>query len=124
MKRICKGLIVMALILLITPLAEAQFTGHELVEGWKVYQRMLAGQAVAEKTDAFRWGHYLGFVTGIAHAVSYYYGGIPSGSTVNQECNIVGKYLDEHPERWHEEPAILVIDALAQAFPTFPKKSK
>ena len=36
----------------------------------------------------------------------------------------MGKYLDAHTERWHEAAVILVLDALSEAFPAFPRKGK
>jgi hypothetical protein len=36
----------------------------------------------------------------------------------------VGKYLDAHTERLHEAAVILVVDALSEAFPVFPRKGK
>ena len=126
MKGICKGLIVMALIFLISPVAEAQFfTGATLMDEWKAFQRANAGQLQPSDTitDAIKNGHYMGFVMGVWNTANYYYV-TPGGITGAQMFHVVGKYLEEHPQRWHESAVILVVDALNQAFPQFPTKKK
>ena len=42
---------------------------------------------------------------------------VAMGITINQISAIVSKYLKNHPERWNESAAVLVIDALVEAFP-------
>jgi len=120
MKRIWKGLIVIAIVFYITPIAEAQWTGNDLVQGWKVFQR---GERTAQMADVAYEGSYIGYIMGVCQAINYYHN-IASSFTVGQACNVVGKYLDEHPERLHEAAIVLVVDALNQAFPTFPTKKK
>ena len=117
MKRICKGLIVMALIFLISPLAEAEMRGQMLVDGWNDYQNMkLQGWRSSELG-----GVYMGYVSGICDATSFSF---PSGTKNEQVFDLVGKYLDEHLERWHEPAVILVLDALRAAFPKVPAEKK
>jgi hypothetical protein len=56
-------------------------------------------------------------------ATSQYFN-IPSGVALEGALNAVGKYLDAHTERLHEAAVILVVDALSEAFPVFPRKGK
>jgi len=121
MKRICKGLIVMAFVFLTSPLAEAQMTGQILVNGWKAFQGAESKSSTLE--DKCLGGIYTGFIVGICDATSHYFN-IPSSVTTEEALNVVGKYLDSHTERWNEPAVILAVDALHQAFPAVPKKKK
>ena len=120
MNRIWKGLIVIAFIFLISAVAEAQWTGNDLVQGWKASQ---LGEKATQTADVAYQGSYIGYIMGVCQATNYYHN-IASSFTVGQACNVVGKYLDEHPERLHEAAITLVMDALSQAFPQFPTKKK
>jgi hypothetical protein len=117
MKRICSWFIAIALVLLISRLAEAQMSALSLGEGWKAFHRMQAGQASPrEKLDA---SIYIGYISGIVDAASYYRS-YSSQVTVEEACNAVGKYLDKYPELLHGPAAFLVVEAISQAFPEFP----
>jgi hypothetical protein len=48
---------------------------------------------------------------------------VPLGVTVGQFQQIVAKYLSEHPEKLHENAAVLVFQALREAFGS-PRPSK
>jgi hypothetical protein len=121
MKRIYKGLIVMAVVFLISPLAEAQMSSQDLVKGWKAFQRVQAGQASpADQLDA---SMYRGYVLGIADAASYYLSHSDQ-VTVEEACYVVGNYLDRHPERWHGPAIYRVVEAMTEALPKFPIKKK
>ena len=126
MKRVCKGLTVIALIFLMTPPAEAQFSGRDLADEWKAYQRATS-KTSGMRTDQVQAADYMGFLQGVWYAAGYYSlkaHAVGAGVTVNQTCHVVGRYLDAHPERWHEPAVILVVDALNEAFPEFPTKKK
>jgi hypothetical protein len=117
MKRIWKGLIVIAFVFLISPLAEAQLACPELVAGWEAFQRMQAGQASPSESRAA--SIYVGYIYGIADA-AFYYRSASGQITVKDAGYVVGKFLDEHPERLHGPAIYLVVEALSQAFPQFP----
>jgi hypothetical protein len=121
MKRIYTGLVVIAFVFLISPLAEAETEGRMLVDGWKAYQRMDTGQV--QSGDQWNMGFYMGYVTGLID-VSFDVFNIPSGVTGGQIFSVIGKYLDEHPERWHKSAGVLVIEALKEKFPRVPKTKK
>jgi hypothetical protein len=121
MKRIRKELIVIALVFLVSPVAEAALDGHTLVEGWKAYKRVEKDHA--ELVDPYLRGLYMGYVMGFCDAASKHFN-IPSGTTNERIFIVVGKYVDEHPEEWHKPADFLVIKALNEEFPIFPKKKK
>ena len=41
---------------------------------------------------------------------------IPEGATLGQACEVVSKWLDEHPEEWNKPSYQLLITALKAAF--------
>ena len=125
MKRICKGLLVIASIFLISTVAEAQFyRGEKLVEDWKAYKMMLASQPVKSPELVQRMANYVGYVVGVCDA---YFDliAVPPEMTVDQIPNAVGEYLDDHPEEWHEPAVHLVIQALMERITRqVPEKKK
>ena len=42
---------------------------------------------------------------------------IPDGVTIGQACDVVGKWLDMHPEELNKPARQLVAEALKEAFP-------
>jgi hypothetical protein len=117
MKRLGTGLIVVAFIFFISPLAEAQMDAQTLVKGWQAFQRMQAGQASpVQKQDA---SMYIGYINGIVDAASYYRS-YSNHVTAQSACDVVGKYLDKYPELQHGNADLLVVEALSAAFPAFP----
>jgi hypothetical protein len=69
--------------------------------------------STADAQLAFDAGRCVGFVTGIAVAGSC----LPPGVTGDQLLRVVMKYIDERPQRMHEDFAILVKEALAITWP-------
>jgi hypothetical protein len=126
MKRVYKGFIVIAFVFLLAPLAEAQFTGHDLVDEWKAYQSA-SSKSSGKRADQVQAADYMGFLQGVWDTASYYDftpHGAGNGMIVHDLCRLVGKYLESHPDRWNEAAVILVMDALSEAFPTFPTRRK
>lgn len=119
MKRILKGLIVIALVLLISQTVEAQAPADDLREGWKLYERFVrSGAETPPPLDAFKMGGYAGYVVGVWDTTVYYfYSDTNYNVSKDQLCHVVGKYLDAHPERWNEPARALVTTAILQAFP-------
>lgn len=89
------------------------FSGNKLVERMREFEKTDTNVKDANMADAT---DYMGYVTGVYDATEYSYNS-PEGITRGQICWIVAKYLKEHPERWSESAATLVIDALKEAFP-------
>jgi len=84
----------------------------------------------AEPMDTFGNGECLGFVTGIADAMTERnpIGGwsacIPLDVTIGQAADVAKQFLTSHPELRHLVAASLVAAALAQAFPCKPGAGK
>ncbi len=86
--------------------------GNGLYSKWKDY-----------KHDEANWndGAYYGYVIGVADVItSQERISMPSNVTNGQVCMIVGKYLDENPEKLHLPSVILIGASLYDVFP--PKK--
>ena len=86
-------------------------TGNFLMEGWLASKRIQQNQALHQ--DLFLMYRFLGYVTGVADAALY----IETSVTRGQLGDIVGRYLDSHPEERHEPGYVLVLRALGRVFP-------
>ena len=49
---------------------------------------------------------------------------IPENVNPAQLARVIVKYLENHPEKLHEEDIVLTVEALTQAFPCMPGKTK
>jgi len=109
MKRTYKGFIAMAIVFfIISPVADAQLhRGEKLVEEWKAYKTMSVPKSLKSPALVQRMGNYVGHVAGVYDA-NYDIFALPTDVTVDQLCNAVGKYLDEHQNELHE-PAISLV---------------
>lgn len=126
MKKPIITLIVLAIFMVFSAYAGFR-TGNDLMEEWKAYQKIDQGKVRA--VDNFDSGRFMGYVTGV---LDLYEGvdlilyikklgsstfEVPNGVPLGQICRIVGKYLNDHPERLHESGAVLILSALKEAFP-------
>jgi len=94
-------------------------TGYEFVNDWKEFQKYDAGQSHSN----FQLGCYMGFVSGVWTTGGRGYGfKFNSNVTNGQICSVVGKWIGDHPERWTDNPADIVVQALKEAFPLQKKK--
>jgi Rap1a immunity proteins len=80
------------------------YRGEKLVEDWKAYKTMLVPKALKSPALVQRMGNYVGYVAGV-YDPNYDIFALPTEVAVDQLCNAVGKYLDEHQNELHE-PAI------------------
>jgi hypothetical protein len=64
---------------------------------------------------------YTAHILGVCDATDFLYN-LPAKATKGQIIAVVSKYLKNHPEKWGEPAAALVVRALTEAFPL--KKSK
>ena len=80
--------------------------GSKLMTHWRGY---------SEKGDTFHSGLFTGYVLGVNDGNVN--NKIPEGVTVGQLCAIVGKYSEDHPEKWNQLGWLLVAEALREAFP-------
>jgi Rap1a immunity proteins len=112
MKRIWGGVFVIAIAFLISPVADAQlYQGQKLVEDWKAYKNTLIPKPLKSPVLVQHMANYVGYVAGVYDA-NYDIFALPSDVTVDQICNAVGKYLDDHPQEWHELAVSLVLRGL------------
>src|SRR5262249_29553323 len=88
-------------------------TGNDLLDAWRVRQRTEQNPRVS--TDLIEETFLVGYITGIADVVL----NMPIPPTVSrgQLADIVGKYLESHPEERHEAAAVVVVRALGRVFP-------
>ena len=94
--------------------AYAQFqTGNDLYKNWLEYKKFQTNTT----SNFFNAGYYLGFVAGIAESWDLISLNIPEGVTQGYIADIVGKYLEEHPEERHLAASASVMKALQTAFP-------
>jgi hypothetical protein len=95
-------------------------TGNDLVRVWREYKKLEVGQPANEVNI----GDYRGYLAGVCDVCNRWLFTTSDGATQGQVCSIVGKWLDEHPQRWNEPAMSLVIEALQKAFPFRPEKRK
>ena len=114
---------VLAMVLIATvtdSLAKDNSTGNWLYGTYQAWKKIQSGMLGDQMDD----GLYMGYVAGVADAESARVGAgakpiwcNPDGVTYGQTFDIVGRYLESHPERRQLDRAILIYEALAQAWP-------
>jgi len=88
-------------------------TGNGFVGQWQEYKKYKAGQSYR----IFDTAYYLGYVDGVSDAEDERWFSYPKETTTGQLCHVVGKWIDDHPEKWAETPWVIVVTALKEAFP-------
>lgn len=83
--------------------------GNKLYDEYKHYS--------SEGDVSFSTGLYIGYVKGVAEAGGDVMFCIPKGVQFGQIMDIVGQYLEQHPERRHMRALYIVTIALDKAFP-------
>jgi hypothetical protein len=90
-------------------------SGSDLILLWHAYQEVESkkGNAPIDTlSDGIAFIYYVqGAVDARWNSLS-----VPSTAGTRQLCYMVGKYLDAHPNEWHENGADLVVKALRGAF--------
>jgi hypothetical protein len=100
-------------VMLAACIAVLPVTGHA-EEGFMSANQVMTGcrAFIAESnSDLFLQGVCIGLVTATAG------GCLPSGVTVGQEVRAVAGYIDDRPNRHHEDFRVLVLEALKEAWP-------
>lgn len=87
-----------------------------LTSGNELYQDYQSFKGITEKMP-FDSGYYLGYVTGAVDMGNNILFCLPSGVTVGQLADLVGRYLADHPERRHASGAWLITEALSEHYP-------
>jgi Rap1a immunity proteins len=114
MKGIWKGLIIITFVLLIGPVADAEFyAGQKLVEDWNAYKMMSKPKPLKSPKLLQGMAHYMGYVVGVIDS-NYDLIFFPPDVTVEQLFKAVGTYLETHPEKWQEPAVNLVLQALME----------
>jgi len=93
------------------------WTGNDLIDGWRIVHKMIRGdQGKIKNEELIELGRYSGYVIGVVDATQNLYN-LPAGFQLNQALEIVGKYIDSHPETRSKPGAELVVTAMREAFP-------
>ena len=122
-----KRLILAAALLASATIARAQdpnahyFTGNYLYEAYQEYNKLAHK---GEPGKRIEFGFYTGYVSGIVDSelLRVQQGGKPAwcqpdNAELQQYYDIVGQYIESHPDRRQFHRATLVYLALAQAWP-------
>ena len=89
--------------------------GHELVKWMRVHEALLERRPVENLLEA---GLYQGYVLGVYDSLKLE--GLmctPDRVSVGQVMALVTKYLKSNPAKWSQPANLLVLEALANAFP-------
>jgi len=103
-------------------------TGNDLIPLWKEYK--------ADHRDYYSSGMFIGYIAATLDGLDLtnyvldetHYGDgdlgfeIPKDATLGQLCSVVGKWLENHPEKWNMSGTLVVIAALREAFPKGKRK--
>jgi hypothetical protein len=97
----------------------ADDSGNSLLKACNTY---LSGIDKGTQLQQLISSHSVGWCAGLVIGVSqslYYTGKVctPTMATQGQGVRVVVKYLEEHPDRLHEDGPILASDALIDAWP-------
>ncbi len=118
-----KKLLVLLVLILVGTAAWAQArtgSGQWLHDHWTNYQKAIDGTAT--DTEAVGGGVYEGFVMGAVRVMQEEkILLIPDSVTFGQWCVVVGKYLDDHPEKWNSGAEVLVLSAMGEVWPGHPQ---
>jgi hypothetical protein len=110
--------LVVVLVLVGTSLSAqgTETTGQWLHDLWESDQRAVHSQHPDTK-DLIMSMEFAGFVTGTAETMALANWIDPKDSTRGQWLAVVGRYLDDHPEKWNYGAVVLVYGALGTVWP-------
>lgn len=117
-KRIGIILLLVAFLLASSP-AHAARDGNWLMEGRRAHKRITnrTGTPGDYATSLLR----IGYISGVVDSFNGSLFTVPAGATVDQTVEIVGKYLEQNPQKWASAGWVLVVEALTEAFPVREK---
>lgn len=103
-----------------TAAAQTSITGRDIRLMCKAYET----RGTNSTDGAFCIGHIGGFVSGWVYSAAAANVDkrkqtfcLPYGVTVGQFVSVFIKYLDDHPERWHEAAHLLMVESFGASFP-------
>lgn len=113
-----KSIVLVVLILIGTASwAQSTFgTGQWLHDLWTSYQRAKNSQT-STPSDTMDPVEYMGFVEGAGRVMQDAGWLDMTRITYGQQFAVVGKYLDDHPEKWNNRAEVLVFWALYAVWP-------
>jgi len=106
--------IVAALMVLSIPVAQAM-DGNDLLAGYNSYKRVKAG--IAAGADAYEGGLFDGYVSGVFDSAVGMVLCVPGDVKSGQIEEVVGQFLETHPESRQRSAVLLSTQALMQSFP-------
>lgn len=89
--------------------------GNFLIKGWRELRKAM--DSPTAEIDYFNVGIFIGYVEGITEVYNGALFSYPYGTIRQQIVQIVGNYLEKHPERWNVAGFELIIDAMKEAYP-------
>lgn len=119
----CISLLLMFMLLVLThsqALAQVFYSGNHLIPLMQEDDKSMAN-ADGSGVDFVKVREYSAYILGVCDATVRLYS-LPTNATKGQIIAVVSQYLKNHPEKWSDPAADLVVRALKEAFPL--KKSK
>ena len=105
-----------AAVLMVLSIQPAQaMDGNDLLAGYNSYKRVKAG--IAADTDAYQGGQFDGYVSGVFHSAIGIALCVKGDVKDGQIQEVVGQFLETHPESLQRTPVLLATQALMKAFP-------
>jgi hypothetical protein len=115
-KRVGIALLLVATCLMASlPTNAISYDGHWLVDGWRAHKRII--DRTSQTGDYITSTFMVGYITGVVDSSNYQFFVVPAEVTADQLMQVVGKYLDEHPEQWNLSRFDIVMKALTKSFP-------
>ncbi len=100
-----------ALVIVSSPVRASNFIHcGELHDFWTEYKKVKIG----ESRNWLKSGLYLGYISGWVDGDLLI--NTPKEATVLPHLDVVGKWLENHPEKWHEHRSDCVYWALEEAY--------
>jgi len=96
------------------PVAQAM-DGNDLLAGYNSYKRVKAG--IAAGKDAYHGGQFDGYVSGVFDSAVGIALCVPADVKSGQIQDVVGQFLETHPESRQRSAVLLSTQALMKAFP-------
>jgi len=96
------------------PVAQAM-DGNDLLASYNSYKRINGG--IAAGRDAYDGGQFNGYVSGVFDSAVGIALCVPAGVKSGQIQEIVGQFLETHPDTLQRSAVLLTTQALMKAFP-------
>lgn len=113
-KTYLQSLMVILFILTVSMPVQAGMTGNDLL---RRCQGQSENAAIKIMNDTFCLGVIAGYTDALRVTPSLKALCIPQNAEWEQRRKVVVKYMNEYPEKLHQYYGILILDAVAEAFP-------